>query len=714
MERKKLLIIDSNAVIHRAYHALPPLKTSKGEIVNAVYGFCLIFFKALKDIEPDFVVACFDMAEPTFRHKEFKQYKAKRQKAPDELYNQIKEVKEVLKAFNVPVFERSGFEADDLIATIAKRAIQRQVVPKVENIILTGDMDALQLVNPQTKVYAMRKGLKDVVLFNEEKVKEKYGGLEPYQLTDYRALRGDPSDNIPGVSGIGQKTAIDLLNDFKTLEDIYKKMEKIRPSVSEKLRKYKEQAFISQKLAELNDNVDIDFSLKKAEFSYDEIKVANVLKSFEFNALVDKFLQKSSSQKEMFMKQTIYQKIDDLEKQGVFSDKVAGMEKDLAPVVQKMEKNGIKLSLKCLENISKDLNKEIKRIEKKIYQKSKKNFNINSPRQLSEILFEKLNIPTQGLKKTPGGAVSTGARELKKIKRPIAKLVLDYRELFKLKTGFVDSLPKMINPKTSRIHPHFHQLGTETGRMSCSDPNLQNIPKKGMGIKIRKCFRAEKGFSFLSADYSQMELRVAAFVSEDEKMMKTFREGKDIHEMTAQRVFGDKKKRDLAKTLNFGVLYGMGPVSFAERTGLGKKEAKEFIEKYFQEFQTLRRYTERIKQKAKKQGFSETKMGRKRFLPEINSKDQRLRAQAERMAVNLPLQGYSADIIKLAMTKMTSVLDKNCKMLLQIHDELLFEVKEGKVKEKAEKIKKIMEKAVDIPLEVELKRGKSWGTMKAI
>lgn len=742
---KKFLIIDGNALVHRAYHALPPLKTSRGQLVNAVYGFCLIFLKALKQVRPDYIVACFDLPGPTFRHKAYKEYKAKRKKAPDELYQQLDEVKKVLRAFEIPVFEKPGFEADDLIGTIAKLSKQRQVVPKVENIIVTGDMDALQLVDEQTKVYTMRKGVKDTVMFGIEETKKKYQGLAPEQLTDYRALRGDPSDNIPGVTGIGEKTAITLLNKFYSLEKIYKELEDkgdevdIKPSVLNKLTQYKEQAFISQKLARIDDNVEIDFNLKKAEFGdYDKAKVVEVFEYFGFYSLIKKIqspIDTGESKKPNNGQTTLFtnqQPIEDqtseqikrLKEQGILSPELAKIERELMPIVDAMEKRGIKIDIRAANNLSAKLAKKIITLEKKIYSLAKTEFNINSPQQLSEILFDKLKISTAGIRKTPGGAISTNAKELQKLKAShmVIALIIEYRELFKLKSGFVDALPKVISPKDGRIHPNFNQLGTETGRMSCSQPNLQNIPIKGeFGKEIRSFFVAEEGFQFISADYSQMELRVAADVSGDKKMIAAFKAGEDIHTTTASEIFDlpadkiSKAQRKLAKTLNFGVLYGMGYRAFSERTGASHEKAKEFIKKYFEEFSGVSDYVEKIKEQAREKSFVETQFGRKRFLPEIDSRDPRLKSHAERMAVNLPIQGFAADIMKAAMVRLNQELDlihnNDCRLLLQIHDELLFEVKDSKVKDIALKIKRVMENVVklNIPMTVDIKIGKSWG-----
>ncbi|MDD5146630.1 MAG: DNA polymerase, partial [Candidatus Pacebacteria bacterium] len=669
---------------------------------------------------------------------------------------QLDYVKEILRALKIPIYEQQGFEADDVIGTITCLAKRRQVHPKIQVVILSGDLDNLQLVDGQTKVYTMRKGIKDTVLYDEAAVKERYDGLKPEQLLDYRGLRGDPSDNIPGVTGIGEKTAIELLKEFGTLEDLYKaikesspKVKKIKPGVLEKLRQYEEQALLSKQLSVIHCQAPVDFNLKDCLWGrYGPAEVKKALTDYEFYSLVDKFLKNASDaeeKKEVLSSQSAFDfsaklskarddsepkdllgEIKRLQKEGILSPRVAKLEKDLVPVVQRMQALGIKADIEALAELAVYLEKELNSLEKKIYKKAGSEFNINSPAQVSQILFEKLDISTIGLKKTPGGAISTRESELVKLKgaHPIVHFILDYRELAKLKSGFVDSLPKMI-ADDGRIHPHFHQLGTETGRMSCSDPNLQNIPIKGaLGKAIRKCFVAEQGYQFLSADYSQVELRIAAWLSGDKKMNIFLKEGQDIHTLTASQIFNlkpsevTKEKRDFAKTLNYGIFYGMGHISLAERTGVDKKTAKEFIQKYFETFSGIAQYIQEAKEKARGQGFVETYFGRKRFLPEINSSDPRLRAQAERMAVNMAPQGTSADAIKMAMVKIDQegLLSDDCRLLLQIHDELLFEIRNDHLEKSALAIEKIMENIIEehVFLAVDVSRGRNWGDLKPL
>jgi DNA polymerase-1 len=743
--KKRLIIIDGNALVHRAYHALPPLSTKKGEIVNAVYGFLLVFLKAIKDFQPDFIAATFDLRAPTFRHEKFKDYKATRKKSPDELYSQLPKIKEVLKNFNVPIFEKEGFEADDVIGTIANLAQQQPASQEIETIILSGDLDTLQLINKNTEVYTFKKGLKDTILYDEKAVKERYNGLVPEQMSDFKALKGDPSDNVPGIPGIGEKTAISLIKEFNNLENLYKEIEKIKVIPKEKvgilnprlltlLKDYKDQAFFNKTLTDIDKDVPIDFNIKDCNWNgYDQEKVVQTLKELEFYSLIER-LPKSSKQNKtktttlnLEAPARTLQQIESFYKDGFFSKKIYEIEKNLIPVINKLKKNGVKVNLDALRELSEELEAKIKKLETEVYEVSGKEFNINSPQQLSEVIFQKLKLSPKGLKKTPGGVISTSSPELEKLKNEhkIINLILEYRELFKLKSGFVDALPNWIQ-KDGRIHPKFDQLGTVTGRFSCSNPNLQNIPIKGeLGKEIRKCFVAERNFKFLSADYSQMELRIAASIAKDKNMIQFFKDGKDIHKITASKIFKvpeekvDETMRYVAKTLNFGVLYGMGAYGFAEGAKVSRKEAKIFIEEYFKNFQGVADYVKSSIAKVKKDGFVETIFGRKRFIPEINSLDPRLQRAAERMAINHPVQGTAADIIKMAMIKCGEIIKpyKNeVKMILQVHDELLFEISQDKILELAEEIKKVMENitTLETSLRVDLETGENWGELEPI
>jgi len=737
--RKTLIILDANALIHRSFHALPDLRTPKGELVNAVYGFTSILLKVLREFNPDYIAAAFDVAGPTFRDEEYKEYKAKRIKAPDELYAQIPKIKEVLGAFNISIYEKQGFEADDVIGTIAKLIQRKQAYPKVETIIVSGDLDTLQLVDKYTKVYTMRKGLLDTVVYDEEAVKKRFDGLTPSQMIDYKGLRGDPSDNIPGVTGVGEKTAIQLLLKFGSIDNIYKKLKKsgvalegIRPKIQEKLVQYKDQALFSRELATIRKDTPIDFNLEDLAWrNFDKSGIERVFSELGFRSLLNRLLIIDNPQpatrnpQPTTQSEAIYDKIEALYKDGIFSKEIYELEKMLVPIINNMEETGIKIDKKYFAELLQEISKDLNCAENGIYKSLGKKLNINSPQQLSEALFTDLKLSTKGLKKTPGGVVSTAAPQLEKLENahPVIKELLKYRELQKLYSTYIKPLPEMADSK-DRIHTSFDSLGTSTGRISSKDPNLQNIPIRGeWGFKIRKGFIAEEGFKFVAFDYSQMELRVAAHVSGDAKMQEFFVEEKDIHAMTAAEVFGINEgevtsdMRNRAKALNFGVLYGMGVNGFAKSAEISRDDAQIFIDNYFGRFPKILEYLEKTKEFARNNGYVSTIFGRKRYIPEINSSNPGLRSQAERMAINHPIQGTAADIIKKAMVEITNnqqPMTNDIRLLLQIHDELLFEIKDDIIKNIMTPIKNIMENIYTLraPLRVCVAQGSSWDELK--
>lgn len=733
-KQKTLLLIDGNALLHRAFHALPELTDPKGRLVNAVYGFSSILLKVLNELNPQFVVATFDMAAPTFRHEEFKEYKAHRIKAPQELYDQLPLIKDVLKSFKIPIFERAGYEADDLIGTISKNPeIKKE---KLKVIIATGDLDTLQLVDKNTFVYTLRKSIKDTVIYDEKAVKDRYG-IEPCQMVDFKGLKGDASDNIPGVPGVGEKTASLLIKEYGSLENLYKKrnLEKIQGKLKDKLAGNQEMAFFSKKLATIKLNVPLEFDLKKCAWqNYDRKEAEKLFIEFGFNSLLRRLPGSGNNAVLAVNKEpltddpAILTTIKKYYQDKIFSQKIYEMEKNLVPVVDYMHKTGIKTDGTHLTMLSRKITKKLGMLEKKIFKLSKKNFNIGSPQQLSDILFKDLNIKKILLRKTPGGVVSTAASELDKIKdlHPIVSLVLEHRELTKIKTTYTDALPALIDHKTGRIHTSFNQLGASTGRFSSSNPNLQNIPvRTKIGREIRKAFVAEKDFCLASFDYSQVELRIAASLAQDKKMISIFEAGQDIHKATAAEVNNTAsdgvtpEMRYQAKALNFGVLYGMSIQGFAESAGVSRDDAKKFIKEYMTDFQGITSYIRNIKEHARQFGFVETLWGRKRFLPNINAGDWRLKQASERMAVNMPIQGTAADIIKMAMVEIYEKLIKGhedvLKMVLQVHDELLFEIKQNKADYYLPLIKDIMEHVVElaVPLKVDVAVGENWKDMEA-
>lgn len=830
---KKLILIDGNALVHRAFHALPPLTSPRGTVVNAVYGFASLLIKAIKDLKPDYMAAAFDLAGPTFRHEEFEDYKAHRVKGPDELYAQIPLVKELLRSFGVATFEKAGLEADDLIGSIAEQA---KKMPDLQTIILTGDLDTLQLVEDgKVLVYTLRKGLSDTVLYDEEAVEKKIG-LKPSQVTDFKGLKGDSSDNIPGVPGIGEKTACSLLQKYGTIENLYEQLEKTKQfakgevlteKLAAKLKEHQQQAVFSKKLATIIREADIVFSLAEADWrqNLQAEKIEADFKSLGFFSLVKRLgdiglaepplpSRKTEESGEIFkptaqenywlspkddhwlavsgktvvghdLKPAIkrileekklpiaplfdtkiaayllYSDLRDYSFEQVFyhqfnltgqSSQAAHLQKlrdglwegmktknllrvfeeiemPLVKVLAEMERRGVKIDTDQLKVLAKQAENFLKEQEKKIHQLAGTEFNINSPAQLGEVLFQKLGLKTK-VRKTGGGALSTAASELEKMREehPIIDLVLKYREWQKLKTTYIDTFPTLIDSRDQRLHTTYNQTGTVTGRLSSQDPNLQNIPiRTELGQKFRQSFIAEKGDQLVSFDYSQLELRIVAYLAQDQKMLAAFKRGEDIHTRTAAEIFEVEpgkvtaNMRREAKALNFGLIYGMGVLGFARSAGVDRLRAREFVTKYLNEFSGVASFMEKIKEEARQKGFVQTFFGRRRDLPEILSGIPQLVAQAERMAINAPIQGTGADIIKLAMNRIYEYLHQNksadqVRLLLQVHDELLFEVKENLVNEAIKPIREIMEKVwpVDVPLKVDVKAGPNWAQLKTV
>ncbi|MEK7582950.1 MAG: DNA polymerase [Patescibacteria group bacterium] len=716
--KEKLVLIDSNALVHRAFHALPPLTSPKGVVINAVFGFSSVLIKMIKEIKPDYIVATFDLAGPTFRHEQFEQYKAKRVKAPQELYDQIPLVKEVLEGFGIPIFTKQGYEADDLIGTIATRMKQEA---NIQTIIATGDLDTLQLVeSDHVVIFTLRKGVQDTMIYDEKAVRERYG-LNPDQLADYRGLKGDPSDNIPGVPGIGEITGAKLIQEYGSLEELYENLDKLPEKLKEKLEANKDQAFFSKQLSVIVTDLEVDFSLAGAKWRdhADVPTLEKLFTGFGFKSLIKRLgeidLGRQGTLLEESAPQTLEQRFADLGMQDIYEK----LEKPLVPILEDMQRWGIKIDTKILEKLLVSTNKELEKLEKEIYRLSGVTFNINSPSQLGEVLFNKMGI-TGKVRKTGKGALSTAAPELEKLSEdnPIIEPILQYRELQKLKTTYIEPFPALV-AADGRIHTTYNQTGTTTGRISSENPNLQNIPiRTELGQEFRKAFIAEDGYLLLSCDYSQIDLRVVAHIAKDEKMIAAFRSGEDIHTRTANVLNISRRE---AKALNFGIIYGMGAMGFARSAGVNRTQAREFIDAYLKEFKGVAAYMEATKRQAHRDGYVETLFGRRRVIPELSSTMPQVLAAGERMAINMPIQGTAADIMKLAMIQVHEYLQKNyssddARMLLQIHDELVFEVKQNLVPTLAPKLKEIMENVhkFGVPIVVDTKAGKNWQEMSPI
>lgn len=891
---KKLMLLDGFSLANRAFFALPPLATSAGQPTNAVYGMTMMLLKLLEESKPDYIIMAFDVAAPTFRHQEFKDYKGQRLKMEDTLKTQFPVIRELLGILKIPIVELAGFEADDIIGTMAKRAAGQGL--SVE--IITGDRDAFQLVEPQISVLYTRRGITEVDRVDEKYIDDKYQ-LKPLQLIELKALMGDASDNIPGVPGFGEKTALKYLHQYHTLQGIYEHIEEISKERDKNLlTTYREQAFLSRHLAEIVTDVQVDvdptdcchhqdFSKQqlvdfcsKYEFhslarklsegndtpevsqlpelvseckiiqGSDLAEILSVLKQekvcyLQFFTSVANWVQVdfvgvglgSSSEnwylplnanaqipvevKELFSDSSIKKIGHDLKKQfqivsngdilcsGEMEDlliagylvnaglgdleledlgraylgkiipiwrnekgkafsvfnlpqalpremiakicgarleamrllvpKLCSMMADLdldslyseveSPLIQvlfRMEHQGIKVEPERLREFGQTLRKRQSQLESDIYSLVQEEFNIGSPKQLGVILFEKLGL--RAPKKTKTG-YSTDAEVLESLydDHPVIPRILEYRQNVKLQSTYIDSLITLIHPRSGRVHPTFNQAVTTTGRLSCTEPNLQNIPVRSEEGRLIRCafIPPDSDHCLLSADYSQIELRVMAHFSQDQAFKEAFIKGEDIHRFTAAAVHGvpvsevTHEMRDRAKAVNFGIIYGISGFGLARNIGVSRKEADAFIEAYFAKYPGVKQYVEELIVKAKQTGEARTLLGRIRKLPDLSSRNFTLRSFAERMARNTPIQGTAADIIKKAMVSIDKQLSANPalgKLLLQVHDELIFEVKESNWPLLAKMVKIEMENAVtlDVPLVVDFKMGHNWGEMKPL
>ena len=883
---KRFFLIDGNSFCYRAYYAVRHLLNSKGQPTNAIFGFVSMIQKIIKEEKPDMLAIAFDLKGPTFRHAKFKDYKATRKPMPDDLVSQLPHIKKLVRAYNIPIYEIEGYEADDVLATLAHRVSESK---DVDTFIVTSDKDALQLVDAHVKVYNPHK---DGIVYGKKEVEDKFGVL-PERMTDLMALMGDTSDNIPGIPGIGEKTAIELMKEFGSLKQLYENIDKIKSeSKRKKIEESKELAFLSKDLATVKKDVPIEIRMedlktkapdqeklieifKELEFKkllksimpgkketgnykivddrkkfkklleelkttkvfafdfetthYDPMKAKAVGVSFcwekglafyiPFNALGDiredeilkdlkivfenKDIKKigqnikydmlilrnmgvavngvsfdtmvasylldpskskhnlsdisyeqlgrqtssieeliGKGKKAITMDQVDVQKVSDYcceDSDVVFSLK-PGLEKKLKEkeldelfckveiplidVLADMEARGVSIDKKYLARLSEEIQKDIAKLEKKIFKLAGETFNINSSKQLQVILFEKMKMPV--IKRTKTGA-STNEEVLRVLseKGELPRVILSYRGLAKLKSTYVDSLPELVNPRTGRIHTSFNQAVTATGRLSSSEPNLQNIPiRTEMGKKIRRAFIAEKTSGvILSADYSQIELRILADLSGDKNLIKAFNEDRDIHTFTASLVYGleekdvTKEMRQTAKTVNFGIIYGMSAYGLSRDLGIDVREAAKFIDSYFERYPRVKEYLAEKIDEAKEKGFAKTILGRRRYIPEISSENIGIRNFAQRTAVNTPIQGSAADLIKLAMIAIHEKMgDFDASMILQVHDELVFEVDKKTLKCFARAVKDSMENVMTlkVPVKVSVESGNNWLDMEEV
>ena len=907
-----LMVIDGHALVHRSYRAISVRQnltvSQTGEDITAVYGFSNTFLKALQDWTPTHCAIAFDLPTPTFRHKTFADYKAQRPETPQELRHQFDRVKQLMRAFNVPVLEKEGYEGDDIIGSLAKKAEEWGI----ETIILTGDTDTFQLVSPWVRV-ALSYSVQDQKVYDENEIRLRYGGLGPESQTDLKALKGDTSDNIPGVPGIGDKTAIKLLSDFGTLEGIYENLDKVTPPrAREALGDNREQAFQGKVLTTIVRDVPLDLELEDCRFwTYDRKNVVDLFRELEFSRMVSRIPDPSETaeptveatqaspvpsnvsvtldyqtvdtqekldrlvedlsnvenfafdtettgkdtmsadlvglsfsttpgrawyvpvghsegaqipieqvlaklkplfesdkmgktahnanydvtmvsnygitpknldfdtmiaahilgRKALGLKNLAVEVLDvemtqisqligsgrsqitmaqvpagvaseyacadadmtgrlrnifepDLHKEGLW-DLFCDVELPLIPVLVAMERRGICADAGVLHKMSRDLDTHMRQVETDTYNSVGHVININSPQQLSDLLFNELKLPKSKRTKT---GYSTDANSLEALKgvHPVIDGILEYRQLSKLKSTYVDALPELINRRTGRLHTSYNQTGSATGRVSSSDPNLQNIPiRTELGRQVRKAFYAENqpDWTLLSADYSQIELRVLAHLSQDPALLEAFQRNEDIHSATASLMYQvpldsvNSDMRRIAKVLNFGVIYGLSSYGISQQTEFSPDEGQKFIENYFASYPEIRLYLDTVKEQARELGYVTTILGRRRIIPDIHASNYNIRQAAERAAVNMPIQGTAADIMKLAMIRVHRRMEEEAlksRMLLQVHDELVFEVPMEEVETLQELIYQEMPAAMDlsVPLNVDVKKAYTWGDLE--
>jgi DNA polymerase-1 len=882
-----VVLIDAHSLIYRAFFALPPMSTSDGQVTNAVYGFTSMLAIVLAS-RPEYAIGAFDMAAPTFRSKEYKEYKAGRRAMPDDLRPQIEKVRELLQAFSIPIYGIEGFEADDLIGTLSRIAEERGH----SVTIVSGDLDCLQLVSESVEALVPRRGITDTFLYGPDQVRQRYG-FEPSQLIDFKALRGDTSDNIPGVPGVGDKTAAKLVQDFGTIEALLERVDELPDGrLKTSLKANEEQVRLGKRMVTIVRDVPIELDLERARWTrYDYEKVRLVFDRMEFRQLLSRFpppdqvpvqpsltfeptpepgglrvvddpaeaasmlagsediavyafnegagrsaricgLGVSTGRHTFYVaapdamdavastlsgrpisghdaKETELAlrslgggrrewafstflaayllgagsrdpRLEDLAREFldvnlVSTEQLLGtgraarkpkdvsvteaaefaarraeailnlrprleaemrnlgvdylfheIELPLAGVLADMESEGVAIDVPYLKDMQDELGGQLAAIESEVEEVAGQKFNLSAPQQLAKVLFEDLRLPVGKRTKT-GYSTDADTLEALRDKHPIVGLILEHRQLSKLKSTYVDSLPQLVDPLSGRVHTSFGQASTATGRLSSSNPNLMNIPiRTELGQRIRRAFKAGRpGHVMVSADYSQIELRIAAHLSGDPKLLGAFAAGQDIHTATAAAVFGipiesvDPNQRRLAKVANFGSIYGQGEYGLSQQLGITGDVAREFLAQYWSTYSRLKEYLDEVRKKAREEGLVVSATGRRRAIPDLRSPNFQLRSAAERMAINFPMQSLAADIIKIAMVRLQREIEADQiegRMLLQVHDELLFEVPESEVDQFAEKVPRIMTGAYELEtgIEVETKVGPNWADMKKL
>ncbi len=876
---RPLVLIDGNSLLYRAFFALPPLTNPQGEVTNAAYGFTMMLFKVLDEQQPAMMAVAFDLPGPTFRHELFDEYKATRRAMPDELAPQIGMAREILAAMHIPIYEMAGYEADDVIGTLAAQA-EQQAIPV---LIVTGDLDELQLVSDHVSVMVTRRGITDTHLYDAAAVRERYG-LSPGQLADYRALRGDTSDNIPGVPGIGEKTGSQLIREFGTLDNLLANTERVKPPrIAAALEAHADIARRAKELSVIVRDLPIEFDRERlllqepdrahlveifrrldfrslvkrfevaearagASFALvrkveaaealvkdfsratevivhlidgggtamcapllglaisvgtepaviigsDEAEVSSLLEPFRpllaspqvakvghdlkrlalvlschgfqfdgfgFDTMVAAYLVNPNRPTEALsavacdyleaetpktvqdgapdptaiaiavqqiesLHTLLEQRLQEMDLTSLFRE----MEMPLIPVLIEMERAGVAVDCDVLERLSAKLGARSAELEREIHSLAGEEFNIGSPVQLRRILFEKLQLPPDKAKRTKSG-YSTAADVLSALgEYEIVAKILEYREVTKLKSTYVDALPPLVNPRTGRIHTSFKQTVAATGRLSSVSPNLQNIPiRSESGMEIRRAFvTGGDGLVLLSADYSQIELRILAHITEDENLISIFMRDEDLHRAAAMEIFGvdhdhvTGQMRAFAKMVNFGIPYGISDFRLAREMGIPLDEARKYMARYFARFPKVHEYVKETPARARETGYVTTLLGRRRPIPDLRSRAPAVRAAAERVAVNTPMQGSAADIIKIAMVRIHESLcgthggaPSRTRMILQVHDELLFELPKRELEDAARLVERAMSTAYElrVPLKVDLRTGANWLEMARV
>ena len=836
---KRLVVIDGKSIFYRGYYAMPNLSTKEGVPTGGVYGFVALSLEIISKLNPDYIAVAWDKKDTSIRRrlKIYSEYKAGRKKAPDDFYEQIPILHELLEAFNWPLYELDDYEADDIMGTLARLAKEQGI----ETCLISSDLDMLQLVNDMTTVYAIKSGSK-IEAFDISYFEDKYG-LKTSQFLDLKSLMGDSSDNIPGVPGVGKKTAVALLSAYGTLDEVFNNLYQIKPAIRKKLEAGKDLAYMSKELADIWTNAPISLDLKHLNArNLDKVKLLNKLRELEFNSLIRRLSSDSFSKMQLEEDKVISLKevpLDNNFKAGaILADNYVYLDNDtllvsydkknfvrlninddreliknlniigfdlksllkrllalgyetlpnvvfdvaqgeflvnplravrdvkeylldptpelilseiirqhnkqevtfkedlelyrlaknidfkLIKVLAKMEFLGIRIDKAYLKKMSDKLKVEIEKLEETAFNLSGEKFNLSSPKQLSEVLFDHMNLPTKGIKKGKTG-YSTGQKELDKLRgiHPIIEVIERYRELTKLINTYIDTLPVLAD-ENDRVHTTFNQNVVVTGRLSSTDPNLQNIPiRTELGRKVREAFVPKEGYTFIQADYSQFELRLAAVLAGDREMIDGFNRDEDIHKRTAALIYGvpdnevTKEMRRSAKVINFGILYGMSPHGLSVTTKMSVKEAKDFIERYFKLRIKLKEYLDSIIDFAKQHGYVKTLFGRKRPANDINSSNYMVAEAAKRSTINMPIQGTEADLMKLSMIHLDEELEKRglkARQIIQVHDSILLECPEDEVETVKELVKNVMENVypkLGIKLTVDVASGDNWGDL---